>query len=261
MMHTLFRVFVWAHLVAGAVGLVLFWVAGVFSKKGGEPHKRWGLVFVYSMLFTGSVAVGMSALTLIDPMATHPHFVTHPQFHDATLVRGLFGWMMQYLAVLTVSLAWHGWGAVKHKRTHADNRRPLNVFLQIAVMVTAVNCFVHGLELKQPVMLGLPIVGVASGVTNLWFAFRPEPLRFGYLIEHVKALVGAAISAYTAFLAFGLVRLMPEQVFNPFLWAAPLTVGLSIIIWHFVRLIRLRRRGAPISAAVPGAMRGAAPGT
>jgi hypothetical protein len=251
MLHDLFRLLIWAHLVTGAVGLVLFWVVGVFSKKGAPLHKRLGLVFVLCMLFTGTMAVGMSTLTLIDPMATHPHFVNHPVFKDVPLVRGIFGWMMQFLALLTISLAWHGWGAVRHKRHHAFNRRPLNVALQVVVIATALNTAWHGIEIKQYVMLGLPVVGVASGVTNLWFAYQEAPKRFAYMIEHVKALVGAAISAYTAFLAFGLVRLMPEQVFSPVLWSIPLIVGLTIIIYHFVRFIRLRARQAPVSAVVP----------
>lgn len=251
-MHELFRALVWAHVITGAVGLVLFWVSGVFSRKGAAAHKKWGLVFVYCMLFTGSMAIGMSTLTLIDPMATHPHFVEHPIFKDVELVRGLFGWMMQFLAILTISLAWHGWGAVRYKKNHAANRGPMNVFLQLLVIVAALNTAVHGLLINQPVMLGLPVVGVASGVTNLVFAFNDAPKRFAYLIEHAKALVGAAISAYTAFLAFGLVRLMPEKVFNPLLWSMPLIVGLTIIIYHTVRFTRLRTRGATISEAVPG---------
>lgn len=256
MLHDLFRVLVVGHLITGTVGLVLFWVTGAFSKKGSPQHKRFGLVFVLCMLFTGSVAVGMSTLTLIDPMATHPHFVSHPVFKDAELVRGLFGWMMQFLALLTISLAWHGWGAVRHKKSHEANRRPLNVALQLVVILTALNTAYHGVQLGQPVMLGLPVVGVASGVTNLWFAFQDAPKRFAYMIEHVKALVGAAISGYTAFLAFGLVRLMPEKVFSPVLWSIPLVVGLSIIIYHFVRFMRMRARaageprsGSPIAAA------------
>jgi uncharacterized membrane protein len=242
-MHGLFRLLIGAHILTGTVGLVLFWVA-VTTTKGGDVHKRWGLVFVYSMLVTGTLAIGLSSLTLLGPFVTHPQFVTHPHFRDEALVRGLFGWMMQYLAILTISLAWHGWGAVRNKRNHAADRHWINQVLQYGVIAAALNTAWHGWLLRQPTMLGLSIIGVASGLTNLWFAFTAAPKRFGYLIEHAKALVGAAISAYTAFLAFGLVRLMPEQVFNPFLWAIPLVTGLSIIIYHTLRLMRRRARGA-----------------
>lgn len=244
LLHDLFRVFVWGHLVAGSVGLVLFWVVGVFSRKGAPLHKQLGLVFVSCMLFTGTLAVGMSTLTLIDPMATHPHFVEHPVFRDIALVRALFGWMMQFLALLTISLAWHGYGAVRNKRAHEGNRGWLNVTLNVVVIVTAINTAVQGVLVGQMVMLGLPIVGVASGVTNLLFVYNASPKRFAFMIEHVKALIGAGISAYTAFLAFGLVRLMPERVFSPVLWSLPLIVGLSIIIWHTARYMLMRTAAA-----------------
>jgi hypothetical protein len=99
---------------------------------------------------------------------------------------------------------------------------------------------------------GLPVVGVASGVTNLLFAYNDAPKRLAHMIEHVKALIGAGISAYTAFLAFGLVRLMPEEVFSPVLWSLPLIIGLSIIIWHTVRFMRLRAAAGAGREAVAG---------
>jgi hypothetical protein len=50
--------------------------------------------------------------------------------------------------------------------------------------------------------------------------------------EHIKCLVGAGISVYTAFFAFGAVRLIPELALQPGLWAVPLVVGLTLIIYH-----------------------------
>jgi hypothetical protein len=236
-----FRSLVIGHLIAGSVGLILFWVS-VSTRKGGPTHSKWGNVFVYSMLITGSLAVGMSTLTLLDPYGTHPHFKEMPQWQDEQLVRALFGWMMQYLGLLTVSLAWHGIGAVRNKKHHEANRNRRNLVLQVAVMILAVNVAVRGYLAHQPTMMGISVVGLASGGTNLFFAFRDAPPRFSYLYEHAKALVGAAISAYTAFLAFGLVRLYPEKAFNPLLWAMPCTIGLGIIIYHQVRIAKMRNK-------------------
>ena len=64
------------------------------------------------------------------------------------------------------------------------------------------------------------------------------------LLKHAKALVGGGISTYTAFLAFGLVRAMPEQVFNPVLWALPTLVGVSIILYHWWKIDAGARRAA-----------------
>jgi len=51
--------------------------------------------------------------------------------------------------------------------------------------------------------------------------------------EHFDVLiVGAGISVYTAFVAFGAVRFIPELALQPGLWAVPLIVGLTLIIYH-----------------------------
>ena len=51
-----------------------------------------------------------------------------------------------------------------------------------------------------------------------------------------QGLVGAGISVYTAFLAFGAVRLMPELALNPALWAVPLVTGVPIILYHWRKI-------------------------
>ena len=78
---------------------------------------------------------------------------------------------------------------------------------------------------------------------TLRFIANPLPTRQAYLVEHVKAIVGAGISVYTAFMNFGMVRLIPSLTLNPLLWAIPLSVGLGIIFYHVGRL-KLRARKA-----------------
>lgn len=62
----------------------------------------------------------------------------------------------------------------------------------------------------------------------------------------MKAIVGSGISVYTAFMAFGFVRLNPGQALNPRMWTIPLVVGLIIIIYHQarIRLAFMRRNAA-----------------
>ena len=227
-----------AHIATGAVGLALFWVA-VLSRKGGSTHKKWGRVFVYSMLVTGCFAIGMGTATILDPVGTHPKLA------DVQMVTGIFGWMMVYLAILTISLAWHGRGVVENKTDHAADRGAIELFLQFLVIVAAINCAVRGWMINQPLMIGISIVGLASGATNLYYDFTKAPAKHGFLLEHVKALVGAGISVYTAFMTFGLVRLMPEHALNPATWAIPLSVGLTLIIYH---QYQIRKQHAPKKA-------------
>lgn len=229
-MWWLFHVFVAAHIATGAVGLVLFWVP-VIGRKGGAAHRRYGDVFARCILATGISAFAMSLCTLADPITTHPTLAGNP-----VLVRGIFGWMMLYLSTLTISLIWHGRSVVWNKADHLANRNTLAVGLQLAAILAALNCATQGWLIGQPLMMGIAVVGVASGVTNLAFIYTDHPARNRYVKEHLKALVGSGISVYTAFMTFGLARLLPSQAFNPTLWAVPIVIGVSIIAWHTRRL-------------------------
>ena len=233
----LFHEFIWpfhavvsAHIVTGAVGLLAFWVP-IFARKGGANHKLWGKVFTWSMLLTGTIAIGIASLTVDDPVGTHPHLD-----FDPVLIQGIFGWMMLYLAILTINLAWYGWMCIKNRRDHVGNRRPFNLLLQVAVTIAAANCAWHGVALGQLLMVGISFVGFATAATNLWFIYKPRRGPQDWLKEHLKGLVGAGISVYTAFFAFGAVRIMPELALNPALWAVPLVTGVGIILYHWHKI-------------------------
>jgi hypothetical protein len=230
-MVSLFHTLVYCHIAAGSVGLAAFWVP-VMSQKGGINHQKWGRVFTWSMLITGTIAIGISTCTLIAPLETHP------KIPDEALVRGIFGWMMQYLAILTINLAWYGWLCVLNKRDRDANREWRNLALQLLLTLVSVNCFWQGWHIGQPLMMGISMIGFATVATNLYFLYKPNPGRMDWQYEHIKALVGAGISVYTAFFAFGAVRLMPELALNPVLWAVPLTTGLTIILYQWRQVSR-----------------------
>lgn len=227
-----FHGFVLAHIATGAVGLFAFWVP-LLARKGGVSHKGWGRLFAWSMLSTGAIAIGIASLTINDPVGTHPHLDFEP-----VLIQGIFGWMMLYLALLTINLAWYGLMCVKHRRNPAGNRSGSNLALQAAVTVAAANCAWRGIQLDQVLMVGISLVGFATAATNLWFIYKPRHGPQDWLKEHLKGLVGAGISVYTAFFAFGAVRLMPELALNPGLWSVPLITGLTIILYQWRKIAR-----------------------
>ncbi|MEM1106118.1 MAG: hypothetical protein AAGH87_06985 [Pseudomonadota bacterium] len=238
----LFHLLVACHIVTGAVGLVAFWIP-VGGRKGGPVHRKGGTLFTAMMLVTGLFAVGISLCSLIAPVATHPHLADHAEFGSAPVIRAIFGWMMLYLAILTVNLAWYGWLCVRHKRARKRSRAWHNLGLQAALLVAAVQCAWQGAAVGMPLMGLVSLVGFATVATNLHYLYKPAPGPLDWLAEHVKALIGAGISVYTAFFAFGAVRLLPEAALTPALWAAPLTVGLGLILYHR-RAIRQRFRHA-----------------
>ena len=239
----LFRSLIAAHIVAGSIGALSFWVP-VIGRKGGFAHRKWGRVFTVALLITGSLAISMSLFTLVDPVTVHPRLAGK---FSAAFIRGIFGWMMLHIGILTINLAWYGWLCVRNKRNVAANRTPVNVALQYLVIVAAINCAVQGWLIGQPLMMGIAIVGVATGGTNLAFLYNPAPPPGEWLKEHIKAIVGAGISVYTAFMAFGSVRIFPAMALHPMMWTIPLSIGLAIILYHR-RTIDLQRRGRPSTA-------------
>ena len=229
--HTLFEWLVGLHIATGTVGLIVVWIP-IAGKKGGALHRRAGTLFVQSMIATGFTAVAISLTTLSDPTGTHPHLATHSIFADPQAIANIFGWMMLYLATLTVNLAWQGWLSMRNGRDHLRNRVWHNLLSQLLLTVVSTNCFVRGVVAAEPMMMGISMVGFATVATNLWFIYKPQPLPTDRIKEHIKCLVGAGISVYTAFFAFGAVRFSPELALQPGLWAVPLIVGLALIIYH-----------------------------
>jgi hypothetical protein len=229
--HDIFVVFIALHITTGAPGLIGFWVP-VAAKKGGNLHRISGRFFAIAMLITATAAMCMSTMSLIWPMETHPHLAHHEEFSDPVLVRGIFGWMMLYLAILTINLAWYGWRAAVNKLDHAKNRDWINWVLQAVLFIASAQCAIEGVRIGQPMMIGISMVGFATVATNLWFLLKTKPSPIDWLLEHIKAIVGTGISVYTAFFAFGAVRLMPELALAPVLWAIPLLVGLGLIFYH-----------------------------
>jgi hypothetical protein len=248
-MRAVFEVFLAIHIVAGATGALAFWVP-VAGRKGGANHRRFGRLFNYCMLTVGCAAIGLSVTTLLDPVATHPHLAEHPDFRDPALVRAVFGWLMLYLAVLTINLTWYGWQAVRNGRNHARNREWRNIALQWLLLAAAVNCAVQAWRAGVPLLGGMAVVGFATVATNWYFLKQGSPSPTLWLREHIKALVGAGISVYTAFFAFGAVRVAPFLALNPVLWAVPLVVGMTLIVVHRRRVLR-----------AAGELRSAAPAT
>ena len=196
-MYLLFKSLIAVHILFGAVGLISFWIP-VFSRKGSPAHRLWGRIFARCILVAGGIAILLSLCTLYAPMETHPHL------EDPVFVRGIFGVLMFHLGVLTVNLAWYGREVLKNKANPGANRRGVTLYLQV--------------------LLGL------------MHMLNPAPPPKAWLREHVKGIVGAGISVYTAFFAFGAVRIMPEIALHPGLWAIPLTVGLGLILYHYWKI-------------------------
>ena len=237
----LFEALVVAHVITGAVGLTAFW-GPIVTKKGAARHRKWGKAACYGFLGAGSLAIAMALLSLYGPEARHPEVT------DRALFEGLFGWMMLYLGTLTIGFVDYGLAVVKHSR----NRRALRSIryqgVIAAVVVSGAWCGIYGAQVGHPLMVLVAVIGIVSMLIQQAYIWRPsDPPKTTYHGEHFRALIGMGISAYTAFLSVGLIRYVPEHVFNPAIWAGPSVIGVSLILYFTVKA---KRATAPRASGV-----------
>lgn len=241
-MH-LFEILVVLHVITGATGLIAFWVP-IATRKGAMNHRRWGRIACYGFMGAGALAVAMALLSLYGPEERIPSVT------DRVLFDGLFGWMMLYLGLLTIGFADYGLAVVKHGRDRTQLRRFRYQVVIAAVILSALQCGIYGARIAEVLMIAVALLGIVAMSLQQLFIWRSEvPSPKSYVGEHFRALIGMGISAYTAFMSVGLIRWVPEHVFNPLIWAGPSIVGVSLIIWFTLKTKRPHARPASAKPA------------
>jgi hypothetical protein len=237
----LFEALVALHVITGVVGLTAFW-GPIATRKGAANHRKWGKAACYGFLGAGALAIAMALLSLYGPEQRHPEIT------DRALFDGLFGWMMLYLGILTIGFVDYGLAVVRHSRDRRMLRRPRYQAVIAAVVLSGAWCGFYGYTVGHPLMMLVAFIGiVAMAIQQLYIWRRADPPRQTYVGEHFRALIGMGISAYTAFMSVGLIRLVPEHVFNPAIWAGPSVIGVSLIIGFTLKAKRAAAR-APSGA-------------
>jgi hypothetical protein len=225
----LFEALVVLHVATGAVGLTAFW-GPIVTRKGATKHRKWGRATCYGFLGAGALAIAMALLSLYGP----DH--RHPEVTDRALYEGLFGWMMLYLGVLTIGFVDYGLAVVRHSRDRRALRSVRHQAIIGAVVISGAWCGIYGFKVGHPLMMLVAFIGIVAMIIQQLYIWRKDnPPRSTYIGEHFRALIGMGISAYTAFLSVGLIRLIPEHVFNPLIWAGPSIIGVSLILYFTVK--------------------------
>lgn len=233
---TLFHALVVLHVATGVVGLTAFW-GPIVTKKGAARHRRWGKAACYGFLGAGALAIAMALLSLYGPE------YRHPEITDRTLYEGLFGWMMLYLGMLTIGFVDYGLAVVRHSRDRIALRAPRYQAVIAAVIGSGAWCGWFGFQVGHPLMVLVAFIGIVSMLIQQRYVWRNADFPRGtHIGEHFRALIGMGISAYTAFLSVGLIRLIPEHVFNPAIWAGPSVIGVSLIIFF---TLKEKKQAAP----------------
>lgn len=199
-----------AHIIAGSAGLVVAPLA-MLVRKGGDWHRRWGILFFYAMAVVALTAIIMGVMRS--------------------------NWLLAMVAVFSFHLVASGYRSLYLKRLH-EGQRPGTmdkVIMGVAILVNG-GLFMWG---AIHLMLGHrgsgPIIFLVFGAIGLLFVWR-ELQRFyktshdkrEWLYAHMTGFLGGYIATVSAFSAVNLEMIRPMWL----QWLWPTIVGSPLIaLW------------------------------
>ena len=210
-----FKIALWAHVLAGAVALSVFWLPLV-SKKGGATHRRAGWVYVVAAWTIALTAFANCARMLTDknPANDRP---------------GIF---LAYVGVLAGANALIGVRALATKRRVTRSRNPLDLAPPALLVTGGVALGAFGARAAVPLFVLFAALGVTIGVTQLRFWLRPPATRQAWFFAHMSGMGGSCIATVTAFLVVNAHR-FGLGPFDLILWITPGLVGaMGLSLWR-----------------------------
>lgn len=163
------------HIGSGAVALLTGTVA-IISKKGKKTHKNWGKIFYLSMLCASFAGIALAL------------FPNH--FNLFLMVIGLFS---SYLTISAYQALHY-----KLKSNVPWQHKAVSIWALIVGVCMISYCLVSG-----SINLVLLIFGLVSSLfalRDLKSYKKPEVLKQNWLKMHLGKMMGAYISAFTAFI-------------------------------------------------------------
>jgi hypothetical protein len=202
------RVFLGVHITAGASSFLLAPVA-LATAKGGKQHKRWGMVYLWSM---GVVAATALPMALYRPV--------------------LF---LALVAVFSFYLAFAGFRVTRLKElARGGSAAPVD-------WIAAVICFIAsaclaGFGAFRPAWVqGMGIVSIVFGfigmrasAAEMWKFVRKPTEKMFWWYTHLGNFIGSYIAAWTAFSVVTLPVIFPRA--GMLLWLWPTAIGVPAIV-------------------------------
>jgi hypothetical protein len=216
------------HVAAGTLVLAVA-PAAMIVRKGGRSHRRWGSTFIAAML-----VVLLTAAVMWQP---HGHL------------------FLLFLDVVCAYLVFQGYRVIARRRRKQPQARQDGIDLAAAALVLLSTCALLVLAVTATTPLMRSIALILAAIAAIAAAFAALDLRaiaagrqsrLGSLLVHISAMIGAYISAVTAFVVIN-VHAAPMAA----RWIVPSLVG-SIVIGGFSTVYRRR-----FAAAKPAAPRAA----
>jgi uncharacterized membrane protein len=205
-MENTIQVLIYIHATFGGVAL-LAGLVSIIAKKGKTIHRKFGLLFFYSMMLSGIIAMIVAVL---------PN-------HESPF---LFA-----VGIFSLYFVLTGNRALKFKRKNPDLK--IDKWISISMIITGFLMITLPIILTNSidiVLVVFGIVGMIFSVKDLVLYKNPDRLRKGWLKLHLGKMLGGYIAATTAFVVV-------NQFFPSFYgWFIPGIIG-GLIITYWSRKI------------------------
>jgi hypothetical protein len=272
LMHRVFRSI---HIAVGVLGLLLFWVP-VFAAKGGRLHIRCGRIFSYAAYFVSVTGLISSVWCL-----SHTRSFIGTRWAEFSgdripYVLEEFRFMFSILGFLSLAVLCgvaFGVRVVRTRGNHAALRCRWLLGTQTAFGLWSLGLATFGAINLVMIYTGrhlLPVeasgrywIPVALGVFGLFgasgdvaYVLKPRPSPMAWWYKHMENMLGVGIAFHTAFLVFGVGRLLPfrlEGAWQLLPWVLPAVIGIPAThLWirqYKQRFGELQSKDQPTSIA------------
>lgn len=215
------------HIGAGSIALVTFWLNAAL-RKGGRWHRLVGRLYLLAMAVV--IASGVP-LTLARLAEGHP-------------VTAAF---LGYLFLLTLTLIWLMWRAVRDRQAPERFIGPVYVGLAVACIAAGAGILAIGLAKGAPLLIGFSLIGPFAGIDMLRSRARIARQPMWWREAHYGAMLGAGAATHVAFLSIGLPRLLPSvdgRLLHYVAWFGPVVAAMAAKVWLDRRYRRPARTAA-----------------
>jgi hypothetical protein len=207
------------HIAAGFGSFLLAPVA-LATAKGGKQHKRWGMVYLWSMGVVAATAIPMAAYRPI-----------------------LF---LALVAVFSFYAAFAGYRILKLKDlTRGGSAKPVDWIAGSITIVDGMALIYFGLFDPAKIQV-IGIVAVVFGViairlasVQLWSFVRKPKEKMFWWYGHLGMFIGSYIAAWSAFSVVTLARVIGNHWY---VWLWPTMIGVPAIV---VTTAYYKRKFAP----------------
>lgn len=200
-MEQTITVLIYIHAAFGGIAL-LAGLVSMIVKKGSKLHKKFGLVFYYTMLISAITAMGVALL---------PH-------HESPFLFAVGIFSLYFIVT--------GKRALRFKRKNQNLQ--IDKLISITMIVTGILMIILPLILSKSlniVLTAFATVGIIFSIKDLILYKNPDRLKSGWLKLHLGKMLGGYISATTAFVVV-------NQYFPSFYgWFIPGIIGAFVITY------------------------------